>query len=159
MSKLTSLRSEKRLLDRQAADSIRAHILDGVLPAGARLLETQLAEELEVSRGTVRAALALLASEGLVTQVAFTRWQVSETSPRDAWEIYTLRAALEGLAAGLAALTPAPRTPNACARPSPRWPRRWPGGASRRWPTSTSACTARSSRSPATAGWPSSTPT
>ena len=104
MSKLTSLRSEKRLLDRQAADSIRAHILDGVLPAGARLLETQLAEELEVSRGTVRAALALLASEGLVTQVAFTRWQVSETSPRDAWEIYTLRAALEGLAAGLAAL-------------------------------------------------------
>ena len=43
MSKLTSLRSEKRLLDRQAADSIRAHILDGILPAGARLLETQLA--------------------------------------------------------------------------------------------------------------------
>jgi DNA-binding GntR family transcriptional regulator len=103
MSKLTSLRSEKRLLDRQAADSIRAHILDGSLPAAARLLEMQLAEELEVSRGTVRAALALLASEGLVTQVAFTRWQVSETTPRDAWEIYTLRAALEGLAARLAA--------------------------------------------------------
>ena len=56
-----------------------------------------------MSRGTVRAALALLASEGLVTQVAFTRWQVSETTPRDAWEIYTLRAALEGLAARLAA--------------------------------------------------------
>ena len=108
MSKLTSLRSEKRLLDRQAADSIRAHILDGTLPAGARLLEMQLAEELEVSRGTVRAALALLASEGLVTQVAFTRWQVSETTPRDAWEIYTLRAALEGLAARLAAANAGP---------------------------------------------------
>ena len=108
MPKLTSLRSEKRLLDRQAADRIRAHILEGILPAGARLLETQLAVELEVSRGTVRAALALLASEGLVTQVAFTRWQVSETTPRDAWEIYTLRAALEGLGARLAAANACP---------------------------------------------------
>ena len=102
MAKLTSLKSEKRLLDRQAADRIRSHILEGILPAGARLLETQLSEELEVSRGTVRAALALLAREGLVQQVAFTRWQVSETSPRDAWELYTLRAALEGLAARFA---------------------------------------------------------
>ena len=103
MAKLTSLKSEKRLLDRQAADGMRTHILEGILPAGGRLLETQLSEELEVSRGTVRAALAQLAREGLVQQVAFTRWQVSETSPRDAWELYTLRAALEGLAARLAA--------------------------------------------------------
>jgi DNA-binding GntR family transcriptional regulator len=103
MAKLTSLKSEKRLLDRQAADGIREHILEGILPAGARLLETQLSEQLEVSRGTVRAALAQLAREGLVLQVAFTRWQVSETSPRDAWELYTLRAALEGLGARLAA--------------------------------------------------------
>ncbi len=109
MPKLASLKSEKRLLDRQAADRIRQHILNGVLPAGARLLETQISEELEVSRGTIRAALAVLAREGLVQQVAFTRWQVSETSPRDAWELYTLRAALEGLAAQLAArsITPA----------------------------------------------------
>ena len=34
MPKLASLRSEKRLLDRQAADRIRAHILEGILPAG-----------------------------------------------------------------------------------------------------------------------------
>ena len=102
MAKLTSLKSEKRLLDRQAADRIRSHILSGILPAGARLLETQLSEELEVSRGTVRAALALLMREGLVQQIAFTRWEVSETSERDAWELYTLRAALEGLAVRLA---------------------------------------------------------
>lgn len=108
MAKLTSLKSEKRLLDRQAADGIRTHILEGILPAGGRLLETQLSEELEVSRGTVRAALAQLAREGLVQQVAFTRWQVSETSPRDAWELYTLRAALEGLAARLAAESAGP---------------------------------------------------
>ena len=103
MAKLGSLKSEKRLLDRQAADGIRQHILKGILPAGTRLLETQLSEELEVSRGTVRAALAVLAREGLVLQVAFTRWQVAETSAVDAWELYTLRAALEGLASSMAA--------------------------------------------------------
>jgi DNA-binding GntR family transcriptional regulator len=103
MAKLASLKSETRLLDRRAADLIRSHILEGVLAAGARLLETQLSEELGVSRGTVRSALAVLAREGLVQQVAFTRWQVAETSVADAWEVYTLRGALEGLAARLAA--------------------------------------------------------
>lgn len=103
MAKLASLKSETRLLDRRAADLIRSHILEGVLPAGERLLETQLSEELGVSRGTVRSALAVLAREGLVQQVAFTRWQVAETSVADAWEVYTLRGALEGLAARLAA--------------------------------------------------------
>ena len=108
MTKLASLKTEKRLLDRQAADLIRNHILTGVLVAGARLLETQLSEQLEVSRGTVRAALAVLARERLVQQVAFTRWQVSESSARDAWELYTLRAVLEGLAAQLAAANVTP---------------------------------------------------
>ena len=32
MAKLASLKSEKRLLDRRAADQIRSHILEGVLP-------------------------------------------------------------------------------------------------------------------------------
>src|SRR5215470_14673824 len=103
MVKLASLKAEKRLLDRRAADQIRSHILEGVLPAGGRLLETQLSEELEVSRGTVRSALAQLAGEGLVQQVAFTRWEVSGASVSDAWEIYTLRGVLEELGARLAA--------------------------------------------------------
>lgn len=102
MTALESLKAEHRLLDRRAADSIRSQILNGVLPAGSRLLETPISEQLEVSRGTVRAALAVLTREGLVEQVAFTRWQVSETSPRDAWELYTLRGAIEGLGARLA---------------------------------------------------------
>lgn len=103
MTRLGSLKTEKRRLDRIAADRIRSHILKGILPAGERLLETQLSDDLEVSRGTVRAALAQLANESLVQQVAFTRWEVSATSPRDAWEIYTLRGVLEGLGARLSA--------------------------------------------------------
>jgi DNA-binding GntR family transcriptional regulator len=103
MAKLVGLSVEKRLLDRQAADLIRTNILTGALPPGKRLPETQLAQELAVSRGTVRAALAQLAHERLVSQVAFTKWEVSGTSLHDAWELYSLRSALEGLAARLAA--------------------------------------------------------
>jgi DNA-binding GntR family transcriptional regulator len=102
-ARLGSLKAEKRLLEWQAADRIRSHIIGGKLRAGARLLEMQLSEQLEVSRGTVRSALALLSREGLVQKVAFTRWQVSDTSITDAWELYTLRGPLEGLAARLAA--------------------------------------------------------
>lgn len=108
MAKLTSLKAEKRQLDRRAADHIRSHILDGIFPANSRLLETQLSDELEVSRGTVRSALAQLAGEGLVKQVAFTRWEVSGSSKTDAWEIYTLRGVLEGLGARLAAANVTP---------------------------------------------------
>ena len=103
MASLTSLKVEKRLLGRQAAEAIRASIMSGVLPPSERLLEVQLAKQLEVSRGTVRSALAQLAHEGLVRQVAFTKWEVSGTSVADAWELYTLRAVLEGFAARIAA--------------------------------------------------------
>jgi DNA-binding GntR family transcriptional regulator len=103
MTKLVNLPVEKRLLDRQAADLIRTNILTGLLSPGRRLPEAQLALELAVSRGTVRAALAQLAHERLVRQVAFTKWEVSGTSLQDAWEVYTLRSMLEGLAARLAA--------------------------------------------------------
>lgn len=103
MVKLASLKSDKRQLDRRAADNIRSHILAGVFPANSRLLETQLSDELEVSRGTVRSALAQLASEGLVKQIAFTRWEVSGSTTADAWETYTLRGVLEGFGARLAA--------------------------------------------------------
>jgi DNA-binding GntR family transcriptional regulator len=113
MAKLVGLPVEKRLLDRQAADLIRSNILTGALPPGKRLPETQLAQELAVSRGTVRAALAQLAHERLVSQVAFTKWEVSGTSLQDAWELYALRSALEGLAARLAARR---STPADCAR-------------------------------------------
>lgn len=103
MTALASLKTQDRLLDRQAANSIRQQIVNGIMPPSHRLLEAVLASELEVSRGTIRSALMQLANEGLVRQVAFTKWEVAEASPAEAWELYTLRAVLEGLAAALAA--------------------------------------------------------
>lgn len=111
MVALESLKTQDRLLDRQAANSIRRQIVNGTMPPGHRLLETELARNLEVSRGTIRSALMQLTAEGLVCQVAFTKWEVAPASVHEAWELYTLRAALEGLAARLAAerATPASR--------------------------------------------------
>lgn len=82
---------------------LREQILSGQLVPGQRLTETALASQLEVSRGTLRAALRALAHEGLIQQVAYTKWMLPEFSQADAWELYTLRGTLEGMAARLAA--------------------------------------------------------
>lgn len=94
---------EKRSLDVQAADAIRKQIVSGALPAGSRITETKIAEELMLSRGTVRASLQKLAGEGLIEQVPYTGWSVTGLSSEAAWELFTLRSALESLAAQLAA--------------------------------------------------------
>jgi DNA-binding GntR family transcriptional regulator len=45
-------------------------------------------------------------SEGLVVQKPYSGWEVASLTSRDAWELYTLRSSLEGLAAQLAASNP-----------------------------------------------------
>jgi DNA-binding GntR family transcriptional regulator len=92
---------DRRSLDHRVADILRQQILSGALPPGHRLVETALAESLAISRGTLRSALRALTHEGLVAQVAYTKWMVRDLSPTDAWELYTLRGSLEGLAARL----------------------------------------------------------
>jgi DNA-binding GntR family transcriptional regulator len=90
-------------LDIQAAEAIREQILSGGFPPGSRLLEIPLSEQLNLSRGTIRSALQQLTYEGLVVQIPYKGCAVLELSSQDAWELYTLRSALEGLAAKLAA--------------------------------------------------------
>jgi DNA-binding GntR family transcriptional regulator len=94
---------DKRSLDRAAADRLRRAILAGDIGPGARLKEAELAMQFQLSRGTVRAALHRLVSEGLVAQRPYSGWQVVSLSSHDAWELYTLRGSLEALAAQLAA--------------------------------------------------------
>lgn len=102
---------EKRSLDRAAADAIRQAITSGGLAPGKRLTEVELSTGLDVSRGTVRAALQRLMSEGLVKQKPYSGWEVASLTSRDAWELYTLRSSLEGLAAQLAAGNPSRKKP------------------------------------------------
>lgn len=81
------------------ADQIRAVILSGELAAGARLVETELAERFETSRGPVREALRELAREGLVAELPRRGTVVSTLTGHDLAEVYSVREALELFAA------------------------------------------------------------
>ena len=91
----------KKSAEAQATELLRSHITAGLIPPAAKITEIQLAEQLQVSRPTVRTALHQLSGEGLIVQIPYTGWVVTSLSAQDAWELYTLRASLEGLAARL----------------------------------------------------------
>ncbi len=102
-SPITIKKVEKRSAEAQAADRLREAIIAGDIPLGARLTEIQVAEQVGVSRGTIRTAFHQLVQEGLLVQVPYTGWTVMTLNPHDAWELYTLRASLEALASRLVA--------------------------------------------------------
>ena len=85
------------------ADELRSLILRRQLQPGERLRQTELAEQLGVSRTPIREALQDLASEGLVEISPYKGASVSELSLDDLEEVYSVRSALEGYAASLAA--------------------------------------------------------
>lgn len=87
----------------QTAAALRQGILEGEIPPGTRLTEIRMAEQLGVSRATIRTAFHQLAQEGLINQIPYTGWMVMSLSAHDAWELYTLRSSLEALASRLVA--------------------------------------------------------
>lgn len=94
--------SEPSSLTLEARDLLRRQIIEGELRPRERLVAADLADRLQVSRTPVREALYLLASEGLVVP-AKRGFAVREFTPSEIIEIYEVRAALEGMAARLAA--------------------------------------------------------
>lgn len=104
MTGLSALKAPKKVsLDRAAAESLRSAIVSGALEQGSRLTEVKLAEQFGLSRGTVRAALQRLVTEGLVVQRPYSGWDVAALSAEDAHELSALRSSLEALAARLGA--------------------------------------------------------
>ncbi|HYF84093.1 MAG TPA: GntR family transcriptional regulator [Clostridia bacterium] len=85
-------------------ESVRGAIISGVLKPGERLMEVQLAEKLGVSRTPIREAIRKLELEGLVIMMPRKGAYVADLSLKDITDVLEIRAALEGLAAGLAAL-------------------------------------------------------
>ena len=84
-------------------DAIRGAIMNGTLQPRERLMEIQMAEELGVSRTPIREALRKLELEGFIVMVPRKGAYVSDLSFKDIADVFEIRAALEGLAAGLAA--------------------------------------------------------
>ncbi|MFA7468551.1 MAG: GntR family transcriptional regulator [Desulfotomaculaceae bacterium] len=78
-------------------------IINGKLKPGERLMEIQLAEELGVSRTPVREAIRKLELEGFLVIVPRKGAYVAGISFKDIADVFEVRAALEALAAGLAA--------------------------------------------------------
>jgi DNA-binding GntR family transcriptional regulator len=84
-------------------EELRRAIVEGTIRPNERLIESELAERLDVSRTPVRESMLRLAGDGLI--VSRRRgWVVREHSPKEIREVYEVRAALEGFAARLAAL-------------------------------------------------------
>ncbi|HEY7603237.1 MAG TPA: GntR family transcriptional regulator [Gaiellaceae bacterium] len=83
----------------QVSDILRREIVEMRLHPGQRLVERELIERLGVSRTTIREALRELAAEGLVTTIPQKGAIVAIPSPKEAAEVYEVRALLEGLAA------------------------------------------------------------
>jgi DNA-binding GntR family transcriptional regulator len=83
------------------ADILRERIVSGAFAPGERLVEAELARQLQVSRGPVREALAGLRAEGLAYEEPRRGSFVAALTTDDVREIYELRAALESRAARL----------------------------------------------------------
>jgi DNA-binding GntR family transcriptional regulator len=86
-------------LRKQVSDILRREIVEMRLRPGQRLVERELIERTGVSRTTIREALRELAAEGLVTTIPQKGAIVAIPSPKEAAEVYEVRALLEGLAA------------------------------------------------------------
>ena len=77
------------------ADLLRETIVNGRIPSGSRLIESEIAKQLSVSRGPVREAFRILETEGLIQSRPGRGSFVTQTSERDIREIYSLRCILE----------------------------------------------------------------
>lgn len=86
-------------LREQALSALRRAITSGDLPSGTHLVETELSEQLQISRGTLREAMRQLQQEGLVSAGARGRLSVRTLDTREILDIFAVRAALESLAA------------------------------------------------------------
>lgn len=79
-------------------DVLRAAILRGDLPGGSRLIQTEIAGQLDVSTTPVREAMRDLASEGLITLDSHRIGTVRKPDWDEMVEIVEVRRALEAVA-------------------------------------------------------------
>ncbi|MCU1532985.1 MAG: GntR family transcriptional regulator [Arthrobacter sp.] len=90
---------QKKNLREQALSALRTAITSGELAPGRHLVETELSEMLQISRGTLREALRQLEQEGLLSAGPRGRLSVRHLDTKEIRDIFAVRAALETLAA------------------------------------------------------------
>lgn len=92
---IQALPVDGRTLTDQVVRHLRRQIMVGELAAGQRLGEVSLAEQLAVSRSTVREAFRRLEGEYLIESVSHRGSRVACLTPADAAEVCALHAMLE----------------------------------------------------------------
>jgi DNA-binding GntR family transcriptional regulator len=95
-------------LPAQIATRIGQAIVDGQFKPGAKLREVDLARSFGVSRASVREALRLVESEGLVTILPQRGAQVTVLSAQEVQDVFEIRAHLMGLACARLAASASP---------------------------------------------------
>ena len=88
---------ESRPIREIAYEVLKQAIISGEIPAGERIVETDYAERLHISRTPLREALRKLERDGLVEYVLRRGVVVRAFSVADVEEIYTIRNTLEML--------------------------------------------------------------
>jgi DNA-binding GntR family transcriptional regulator len=94
---------ERSSLRERIKDVMLQRILAGTYPPGSRLVETRIAQELGVSQASIREALRDLEHIGCVVYEPYRGCSVRKVSVDELLEAFPVRAALEALAARLAA--------------------------------------------------------
>lgn len=97
MGEYLSAPSKTKGQTRQVFERLRAHILGGKLPPGAKLNIAALAEDIQVSAGAVREALAMLEAEALVVSEPARGYRVSPVSLAELQELVQARIEIEKL--------------------------------------------------------------
>lgn len=85
----------------QVASRLRKAILSGRMLPGAALVETALAEKMNVSRAPIREAIQILENDGLVETIAYKGKRVKPLTAREVAETYSLREVFEVMAVRL----------------------------------------------------------
>jgi DNA-binding GntR family transcriptional regulator len=87
----------------KAYELLRSAIATGKIKPGARVLENELAAQLEMSRTPVREAIAALEADGLISTDSALGRVVTKLDYQSIMELYAVREVLEATAAALAA--------------------------------------------------------
>lgn len=97
---------DRTSLREQALGMLRKAVTSREIEPGSRLVETELSATMGISRGTLREALRQLEYEGLIEVGERGRLTVRTLTDAELADMFTVRAALEGLAAATISTRP-----------------------------------------------------
>jgi DNA-binding GntR family transcriptional regulator len=103
MSAHLSENKSKDLLKHEMAERLLSEIVRGVLAPGEQISERTWAQKFGVAQASIREAINILERDGFVTKESGRSARVVNLSEEDVFQLYQVRAGLEGMAGYLAA--------------------------------------------------------